>query len=397
MLEEITGEKVYGTHSIRKGVARFASSGSTGGPSIESVCLRCGWSLGGVQGRYFRYEAAGGQYLGRVVAGLRHNSVEFAALPPHFTDPNDAFVQDCTLQMFPALKQEAHITPVLQLRLASIVTHAEFLRKTLQLQHALLSSFVLRYPDILNRFNVMLSTGSSSWMRATGISPHVELFQQHQETHRALSQLPGVLLDGFATLREEKCVGQQNITRENISSTIRDLLQEAGLWRAHEEIQQMTARSDPCNIVYHWKSDGRFHRMPEAFIFPLLDALSVWCMWWLGHPAAGYPPFRALQPSDFTKSNRKTFSEWTVLVRHIVAGVEASTGQSMQKPSSQQAADDLYRVGMTNISLKQPRHGEKQRPDRAITTLRRIRQAIQEANPEVRPVPFRTRNRALSE
>ncbi|EGZ04745.1 hypothetical protein PHYSODRAFT_410435, partial [Phytophthora sojae] len=43
MLEEITGEKAYGTHSIRKGVATYASSGSTGGLSIVSVCLRCGW------------------------------------------------------------------------------------------------------------------------------------------------------------------------------------------------------------------------------------------------------------------------------------------------------------------------------------------------------------------
>ncbi|ETV89022.1 hypothetical protein H257_00426 [Aphanomyces astaci] len=31
-----------GTHSIRKGSATFVSSDSTGGPSIVSVCLRCG-------------------------------------------------------------------------------------------------------------------------------------------------------------------------------------------------------------------------------------------------------------------------------------------------------------------------------------------------------------------
>ncbi|KAF1793909.1 hypothetical protein GQ600_16797 [Phytophthora cactorum] len=95
LLEDITGEKVYGTHSIRKGVATYASSGSTGGPSIISVCLRCGWSLGGVQDRYFRYEAAGDQYLGRVVAGLPQNSAQFAVLPPHFEDPRDLFVVDC--------------------------------------------------------------------------------------------------------------------------------------------------------------------------------------------------------------------------------------------------------------------------------------------------------------
>ncbi|KAF0775917.1 hypothetical protein AaE_000383, partial [Aphanomyces astaci] len=54
-------KKDIGTHSIRKGAATFVSSGSTGGTSIVSVCLRCGWSLGNVMERYFRYEAVGDQ------------------------------------------------------------------------------------------------------------------------------------------------------------------------------------------------------------------------------------------------------------------------------------------------------------------------------------------------
>ncbi|EGZ10558.1 hypothetical protein PHYSODRAFT_406914, partial [Phytophthora sojae] len=147
-------------------------------------------------------------------------------------------------------------------------------------------------------------------------------FEQHMKTRQALNHLPDLLLDGFAKLLDEKCVSQQSVTRENLSSTIRVLLEEAGLWQAQQRIQQEAAQSSSTSIVYHWQSDGRFHRMPQDFAFPQLDALSVWCIWWLGHPAAGYPPFRALQPSDFTKTNRKMFSEWTVLVRHIVAGVE---------------------------------------------------------------------------
>ncbi|RHZ34822.1 hypothetical protein DYB26_012302 [Aphanomyces astaci] len=42
------GSSEIGTHSIRKGAATFVSSGSTGGPSLVSICLRCGWSLGSV-------------------------------------------------------------------------------------------------------------------------------------------------------------------------------------------------------------------------------------------------------------------------------------------------------------------------------------------------------------
>ena len=59
-----------GTHSLRKGASTFVSSGSTAGPSITSICLRCGWSIGGVQDRYIRYERCGDEFCGRCVAGL---------------------------------------------------------------------------------------------------------------------------------------------------------------------------------------------------------------------------------------------------------------------------------------------------------------------------------------
>lgn len=59
-----------GTHSLRKGAITYVCSGSMAGPSIASICLRCGWSLGGVQDRYIRYEHGGDQFCGRGVTGL---------------------------------------------------------------------------------------------------------------------------------------------------------------------------------------------------------------------------------------------------------------------------------------------------------------------------------------
>eukprot|EP00644_Phytophthora_capsici_P004202 jgi/Phyca11/109999/e_gw1.17.452.1 len=55
----------------------------------------------GVQDRYFRYEAAGDQFLGRVVAGLPVNSAQFASLPPHFKDNNCPIVREGVISMFP--------------------------------------------------------------------------------------------------------------------------------------------------------------------------------------------------------------------------------------------------------------------------------------------------------
>jgi hypothetical protein len=92
MIYETKNTNHYGAHSVRKGVATFAYNGTTGGPSIASVCLRVGWSLGDVQDRYIRYEPAGDQYLGRVIAGLPLNGADFALLPPHFVQNDDDVV-----------------------------------------------------------------------------------------------------------------------------------------------------------------------------------------------------------------------------------------------------------------------------------------------------------------
>ncbi|EGZ29151.1 hypothetical protein PHYSODRAFT_474642, partial [Phytophthora sojae] len=154
----------YGTQSVRKGVATFACGGSTGGPSIVSVCLRCGWSMGGVQDRYFRYEAAGDQFLGRVVAGLPVNDSKFAILPPHFRNNSDDEIKSCLAAMFPGLVDELNLSDTLRLCLASLVQHADFLVNHLSTNHPLLSTFVFTNPTVLNNLRSKLEVGESRWM-----------------------------------------------------------------------------------------------------------------------------------------------------------------------------------------------------------------------------------------
>ena len=64
----ITADEV-GTHSFRKGVVSSLSN-NPGGPANASVCLRAGWSLGPVQGRYIFSGPGGDQFVGRAAAGL---------------------------------------------------------------------------------------------------------------------------------------------------------------------------------------------------------------------------------------------------------------------------------------------------------------------------------------
>jgi hypothetical protein len=73
-----------GTHSIRKYAGTYACSGSTAGPSMVSISVRMGWTLGNVADRYLKFERAGVPFLGRVLSGLAIDSIDFITLPPHF-------------------------------------------------------------------------------------------------------------------------------------------------------------------------------------------------------------------------------------------------------------------------------------------------------------------------
>ncbi|ETV79837.1 hypothetical protein H257_07053 [Aphanomyces astaci] len=175
-----------GTHSLRKGAATFAIGGSTSGPSIVNVCIRCGWSIGSVVERYVHYDGAGDQYVGRVVAGLPIDSGDFAALPPHFVSSSDGVVDAAGALVFPRLWSHESLRGVLVLCLASLVHHKVFLEDTLPAKHPLLSSVL--FGDVgmttLLRANVTLLSSS---MQPTGIPPHVSLHTQLEKNLAAPS------------------------------------------------------------------------------------------------------------------------------------------------------------------------------------------------------------------
>jgi hypothetical protein len=119
----------YGTHSLRKGASTHLTSGSTCGPSIVSVALRCVWSLGNVQDRYLRFERAGDQYVGRAICGLPIHDFKFGILPPLFkeTVQDNLINQSCSV-VFPNLIRIPRFKCILKMCLASLVMHADYLK-----------------------------------------------------------------------------------------------------------------------------------------------------------------------------------------------------------------------------------------------------------------------------
>ena len=73
--------KMIGTHSIRKGTVTYMSS-LPGGPSILSVCIPAGWTMGTVKDVYMQYLSSGDQFVSRCLAMLPLLQMEFASPCP---------------------------------------------------------------------------------------------------------------------------------------------------------------------------------------------------------------------------------------------------------------------------------------------------------------------------
>ncbi|ETK88726.1 hypothetical protein L915_07061 [Phytophthora nicotianae] len=163
-----------GTHSMRKGAVTYCASASTACPSSTAVHLRAGWSLGGVQNTYLRYESAGDMHVGRTVSGLPPDSHEFAVLPPHFEE-RDETIENAIDCVFPGMP--ANLTYIGEFCLASLVYHEPYLRLNIPKCHPLFEPPLFQHPTLLSDLLAKLRgiKDRSGRLHATGVPPYVAI------------------------------------------------------------------------------------------------------------------------------------------------------------------------------------------------------------------------------
>jgi hypothetical protein len=161
---------------------------------MVSICLRVGWALGNVQDRYLRYEAAGDQYLGRVVSGLPYDSEQFAALPPHFWDIDDKVLDQAIRETYPDLYEHVEHRQILRFFIGSLVQHHTYLKKTLPENHPIFSCALFRNPELLCPLQGTVRSGfHSPAITATGLPPHVLIMRSLSKIEESVRMLPDVL------------------------------------------------------------------------------------------------------------------------------------------------------------------------------------------------------------
>jgi len=190
-----------GTHSTRKGVATFVSAGCTVGPPVASICIRAGWSMGGVRDKYMKYEAAGDQFVGRCASCLDLLSKEFAISPPYWDFSRSYKAEELVLKqelekfLKDRLLNYSKIHPktleLVRTILASVFFHYDFLKENLSPMHAFRASSIFRnIPDTLKACAKVAFpwTKSSYTPMLTGVPPHTMIIAELESLKMSISE-----------------------------------------------------------------------------------------------------------------------------------------------------------------------------------------------------------------
>ena len=243
-----------GTHSARKGVGSLVASGCTISPPIVAICLRMGWALGGVLGKYLKHGEAGDQHVGRTASLMNPCEKEFGVSCPYFdfTDIDDVIKKEELKnklkiwldERLPSGLSEQSRNVALYL-FASVCYHYKYLDENLHSRSPLRQVVLMK--DIPEEFKKQARIAypwntTTDTPKLNGIPPHVFLLAANEEMKREIRALKdsiaqtvadelsrrGVGCTEFYTKDlEERLIAKLDSVERNLSQSNRTLIQRA--------------------------------------------------------------------------------------------------------------------------------------------------------------------------
>ncbi|GFH49053.1 hypothetical protein CTEN210_05529 [Chaetoceros tenuissimus] len=330
--------KDLGTHSARKGVGTCLASGCTVSPPIVSICLRMGWALGGVLGRYFKHADAGDEFCGRM-ASLVEKALEkeFAVSCPYFDfteleneDEKEKMKKE--LQDFIDARLPTNTSPaarrVARCLFASVCYHHNTLKDTLHESCPFRQSrfFIDMPPKIQELSRVAYPWNSTAdTPKLTGIPPYIVQLAEFAQVRNELVALReslqpivagelderGVGCTEFYTKRmherldvlEDRLIENNREMVQEIKGTVEDRLEEIentenfdifeenkDSTTENAQVSQRKRRKITAGMV-----NGVVTVLPSDFEFPKgITATHLIQNWFLGNRMEGIVPYRRL-------------------------------------------------------------------------------------------------------
>ena len=361
--EELLGHSVgtFGTHSIRKGSATYASSGSTHCPSHTAIANRAGWAMG-ISTIYLQYQAAGDQFVGRTVCGLNLNDESFAVLPPRFKPGYDAVVNQILHDSFTNFDGiSAELKKVLTMTTASVVYHMNTLLEKYLTRpgHPLLSlplfskDYGVRLSDI-----VELHTWTpGDAVKATGIPPHICLLLHSKRVDDTLRALPHDLSQMIVNSLKRQGLFSRNMTAEQFKSFVAETIQNAldkcePIASLKNKQQHECGQVNPPACAYpelYTSDDGKLSRLPPDFVLPRGSLQSAWIRYFCWDTRKRTPPLRAVFGKEMARRLSSRFARYKKLMEAIIRQAKIQNVWTADPKDETSAAQILRQVDLSRI------------------------------------------------
>lgn len=373
----------FGSHSTRKGAATYASSGSTSCPSNAAIHLRASWKMPGVEDTYVRFQEAGDQFVGRTVAGLPSESSEFSVLPPHFIHRTEIVEQYMNV-MFPNLPH--NLSYIGEFCLASLVYHHDFILRTCHREHRIRGTPLFMSEKILKELRPLVKSGhadDNSWLKATGIPPHVSLLNKFEnlmskqscleETfEKSKSEIVRTLIEEI----EKRALSNNVVTYNGLDSTIARVLDaknlsglENMLRNEFESLKKDLKKSDTIQNEIVEKDDPEINQLwsgilPDDFVFPKGSVRSLWNLWFLGNDMKKIPPLKYISEKNLpSRAHGRVLGRARALMSRYLQkanelGVEITIKTLEEASSAFNKIDDHMKLPEETSSKRKRRNGQ---------------------------------------
>lgn len=322
---------------LRKGGATYALS-FPGGPSAVAVYLRAAWSLGPTQCRYVFAGDGGDQFVGRVLAGLPINSIDFAILPPRF-DSGFVVSSDELCQFLVNYSRFPNcFRPCLPFLVASLSYHHRWLDENLASTHPLRLSPIWTSGYLTAvKPHVVCEVGSSNdnLLQATGVPLVISTSLHVANLSNALNDLKSAVSNHFDELNgklaafsesipstvskellatfkieganpitesfiEDRIHLSENRLRERLDAIV-SLINTVSLVSSTHQSTSSNGETSTLTSVATFQRNwgGRlWNPVPEGFRFPKKTTVKqMWDLWYKGFPSEGHSPYRQLKPT----------------------------------------------------------------------------------------------------
>ena len=331
--------KDIGTHSTRKGSATYCL-GINDGPTAVNVYLRAGWTLGDVVDRYIMGGGGGDELVGRVLAGLAINHIDFGILPPHFSTEGLQYIKE-ELEgfsfFFPAYEEfpegMKRAAPFLA---ASLVFHYEWLLAEFVQQHPFrqstlvtqghnemlhLKQFVLVGHFECERTNLRCTGVPSNVKILNALEQQTAVFKQTEDAIvAAVSEVPAKVAEIITTnfqVNGVSQVSQVQLTAMLTEQTSRMTAIMSDLIRSHAGAgltatggapsatntgaSNSPASNSPSWSLFDWDDGkGPIHAVPKNYQLPSVCTHMMFQTWHLGNQQMNIRPFKTINPTiDF--------------------------------------------------------------------------------------------------